>query len=464
MPGGELYTREELLLIAASVARFDRPERTYERYLAAFGPRRSKKAVLAKRSLPEVQKLVHQIVDAGLAALAPVDNAEPLTAEGPSQKLKAHWDPEAGELTILKPRDGTWSKPSDLLDRARIAWEEGENGEPVPIHWTIQGIDLNEWATAMKLPDGTPASVPNWQAKLRLKARPDAPVLQAMERILLQIGQAVPARPKVAYMPQEEGHLLELVLPDLHFGKLAHAAESGEDADTKIITARMLECAESLISRAQEQYPISEFVYIVGNDLLNADSEEGTTTGGTRQDVDSRKHKVLDAVMVAMTHVIDRLLEIAPGSVYCVPGNHDRESSQAVARFLAAWYRQTQQVKVDTSPMTRKYHRFGNVLLGFTHGDSEPVKHLPIIMADESPDFGKTTIREWHIGHVHKAQEFTTMTMDETRGIRVRHLPSLSGLDAWHARKGYRSLKQADAFVWSATKGLRSIIVDQPTR
>jgi hypothetical protein len=134
MPGGELYTREELLLIAASVARFDRPEKTYERYLAAFGPKRTQKAVLAKRSLPEVQKLVHQIVDAGLAALAPVDNAEPLTAEGPSQKLKAHWDPEAGELTILKPRDGTWSKPSDLLDRARIAWEEGENGEPVPIH------------------------------------------------------------------------------------------------------------------------------------------------------------------------------------------------------------------------------------------------------------------------------------------------------------------------------------------
>jgi hypothetical protein len=180
--------------------------------------------------------------------------------------------------------------------------------------------------------------------------------------------------------------------------------------------------------------------------------------------VDSRKHKVLDRVMVAMTHVIDRLLEVAPGSVYCVPGNHDRESSQAVARFLSAWYRQTDQLAVDVSPMTRKYHRFGDVLLGFTHGDQEPVKHLPIIMADECPDFGSTRIREWHIGHVHKAKEFETMTTDETRGIRVRHLPSLSGLDAWHAAKGYRSLKQADAFVWSATRGLRSIIVDQPTR
>jgi hypothetical protein len=285
-----------------------------------------------------------------------------------------------------------------------------------------------------------------------------------MERILERIEQVIPPRPAVELPDTDEGHLLEIVLPDLHFGKLAHREESGEDADTKIITERMLAVSESLISRAVDQYPISEFVFIVGNDLLNADSEEGTTTGGTRQDVDSRKHKVLDRVMLAMTHVIDRLLEVAPGSVYCVPGNHDRESSQAVARFLAAWYRQTDQLAVDVSPMTRKYHRFGDVLLGFTHGDQEPTKHLPIIMADECPDFGATRIREWHIGHVHKAKEFETMTTDETRGIRVRHLPSLSGLDAWHAAKGYRSLKQADAFVWSGTRGLRSIIVDQPTR
>jgi hypothetical protein len=287
-------------------------------------------------------------------------------------------------------------------------------------------------------------------------------VLKAMETILERISLAVPPRPEVGYTALEDGHLLEIVLPDLHFGKLAHKAESGEDADTKIISARMLECAESLIKRAETQYPISEFVFVVGNDLLNADSEEGTTTGGTRQDVDSRKHKVLDQVMVAMTHVIDRLLDIAPGHVYCVPGNHDRESSQAVARFLGAWYRQTAGIQVDTSPMTRKYHRFGDVLLGFTHGDSEPTQHLPIIMADESPHFGQTRIREWHIGHVHKAKEFQTLTTDEMRGIRVRHLPSLSGLDAWHARKGYRSMKQADAFVWHPSQGLRSIIVEQP--
>jgi hypothetical protein len=464
MAGGQVYSRAELMLIAASVARGEKPDQTWARYRAEFGEARGQVSINAQRSKPKTMQMVAQIVEAGLAAIGPAIEAEPLTADGPARKIKAQWDPEAGELTLLKPRDGTWSKPADLLDRAGIAWEEGDNGEPVPLHWQIQGIDLNEWATAMKLPSGQPASVPNWQAKLKLKAREDAPVLKAMERILERLEVAAPVRPPVEYAAHDEGHLLEIVLPDLHFGKLAHRSEVGEDSDTKIISARMLACAESLISRAVAQYPISQFVFVVGNDLLNADTELGTTTGGTRQDVDSRKHKVLDAVMVAMTHVLDRLLEIAPGSVYCVPGNHDRESSQAVARFLSAWYRQNDSIRVDTSPRTRKYHRFGEVLLGYTHGDQEPTRHLPIIMADECPEWGQTRIREWHIGHVHKAKEFETLTLDETRGIRVRHLPSLSSLDAWHDAKGYRSLKQADAFVWSGTRGLRSIIVEQPDR
>jgi hypothetical protein len=457
------YSYREILLIAESVARFDPPSVTMDKYEAEFGKgTRSPHSIATQRSAQRTRDLINRIVDAGMATLDPVSHTEVLSDQTPTKRIQAAWDSETQELTLLKPRDGTWSKPGDLLTRAGIEWEEGANGEPVPTHWIISAIDVNEWATAMRLPDGKPASVPNWQCKVRLKPRPEAQVLKAIEAILERISEAVPAAPKIVYPPHTDGHLLELVLPDLHFGKLAHRSETGEDMDSAIISARFLSCAESLIARAQAQYPISQWVYVVGNDLLNADSEAGTTTAGTRQDIDSRRHKVLDTVMLALTHVIDRLLQIAPGSVYCVPGNHDRESAQAVARFLAAWYRQNPAVSVDTTPRTRKYHRFGEVLLGFTHGDQEPVRQLPIIMADECPEFSETRIREWHIGHVHKSKEFETLTTDETRGIRVRHLPSLSGLDAWHAAQGYRSLKQADAFVWSSTRGLRAIIVDQP--
>ena len=470
MAGGALLTDEEITCIAESVARRETTQQTYHRYTDAF-PKAGRKlnAVTSLRSNPKVLDKIQHIVDAGLAALHPViasgkrhvADVEHDTVS--TSAVRTTWDPESQELTILKPKNAQWTKPADLLERAGIAFELDDLGHPVPLRYTMPPIELNEWGTAMKVgPERRPIVVPNWQCAMKLRPRNDAPVLQAMERILERIGDAVPPRPVVSLPAHDEPHLLEIVLPDLHFGKLSHHEETGEDTDSGIIRDRMMAAAESLISRAVDQYPVGEFVFVVGNDLLNADTEAGTTTGGTRQDVDSRKHKVLDIVMESMTHVLDRLLQIAPGSVYCVPGNHDWESSQAVARFLSAWYRQTDHLQVDTSPKSRKYHRYGDVLLGFTHGHMEPVKQLPLIMADECPEFGATRIREWHIGHVHKASEFTTLTTDETRGIRVRHLPSLSGLDAWHDQKGYRSLKQADAFVWSGSRGLRSIIVEQP--
>jgi hypothetical protein len=463
MPNGRAWTHAENLCVAYSVCVGESEAQTIRRFQAAFpGTDRTNLTLKSRRSHGAVKALMRRIADAGMAAIAPTANSDPLEDSGPTKRLKSSWDPETQELVVLKPRDGSWSKPADLLDRAEIAYSLDDHGHPIPHLYTVPSVDLNEWATAMKLPDGTAASVPNWQCKLRMKPRVDAPWIAAFDRVLDQISEKVPEVPRVEYPAHDEPHLLELVLPDLHFGKLAHREESGEDMDTGIISDRMMACAESLIARAVEQYPIGEFVFVVGNDLLNADNEMGTTTGGTRQDVDSRKHKVLDRVMIAMTHVIDRLREIAPGHVYCVPGNHDRESSQAVARFLAAWYRSNGDVQIDVSPKTRKYHGFGEVLLGFAHGDQEPIKSLPLIMADEAPGWSRSRIREWHLGHLHSSKEMDFLTTSESRGVRVRHLPSLSGADAWHSGKGYHAIKQADAFVWSGSRGLRSIIIDQP--
>jgi hypothetical protein len=54
-----------------------------------------------------------------------------------------------------------------------------------------------------------------------------------------------------------------------------------------------------------------------------------------------------------------------------------------------------------------------------------------------------------------------SLTTDERRGVRVRQLSSLTGLDAWHKSKGYRAQKQGDGFVWHPVKGLRDIVVEQ---
>lgn len=456
------YTEDELLLIAESVVKMDKVAETHRLHQSRFPDRpRSIDSIMTQRSNNRVKEIVHEVWEAGYATLygstvEEGDSPDPL-------KVKAKLDPSTGELSILKPRDGTWTKPADLLERAGIAFELDERGQPVPLHYTIRHIDLNEWGTAMKVGrEKKPVVVPNWQCALKLLPRKDAPALKAMESVLERISEGRVHHPRVAIGKPDGNQLLELVLPDLHFGKLAHAAETGEDMDTGIIVDRMMWATESIVSRAQQNYGIGESLFIVGNDLLNANNEEGTTGKGTRQDIDSRLHRVLEHVMEACTHAIDRLAELGPVTVLLVPGNHDPEVSQAVARYLYAWYRHDGSIRVDTSPNPRKYHRHGKVLLGFTHGDSEKASQLPLIMADEAgQDWADTQWREWHLGHIHKAKEYMGLTTDEQRGVRVRHLSSLTGLDAWHHKMGYRAMKQADGFVWCPETGLRDIIVEQ---
>jgi hypothetical protein len=43
--------------------------------------------------------------------------------------------------------------------------------------------------------------------------------------------------------------------------------------------------------------------------------------------------------------------------------------------------------------------------------------------------------------------------VDDQRGVQIQILPSLSGTDYWHYKKGYLSNKQAKAFLYDLEKG-----------
>jgi hypothetical protein len=46
------------------------------------------------------------------------------------------------------------------------------------------------------------------------------------------------------------------------------------------------------------------------------------------------------------------------------------------------------------------------------------------------------------------------VTVDDKLGVTVRILRSLSGVDAWHAGKGYIGTRGAEAFVWRKSGGI----------
>lgn len=248
-------------------------------------------------------------------------------------------------------------------------------------------------------------------------------------------------------------YLLELALFDVHFGKLSHREEVGEDYDIYIATERWHNAVNSLLSRVNLK-DIEKILLPVGNDLINIDNFRNQTTAGTPQDVDSRFHKIVRTVRDVLITTINKLKEIAPVDVVCVSGNHDQQTAFLLVDIIDAYYHNDNNVSVFNQPTLRKYYQYGNTSIMFTHGDKERFNDLGMIFAAENPKLWANTKQRYiQIGHLHHNKK-QTFVVQEYQGFTIQIIPSLSTNDAWHAGKGFNSLKQAKAFLYNKKEGL----------
>lgn len=308
----------------------------------------------------------------------------------------------------------------------------------------------------------------NYQVTLQLEPNIERLTLEEIRKQLLEdMKEHRPQYRKIKRPRRKRGAERMLLCADffdLHVGMLAWGEETGEDDwDTKVLVPIVMETVETLIQRV-EGFPIDEVLVPMGNDVLHADNQFGTTARGTRLDIDSRHLKTFRAARRLMVAVIDRLREIAPVSVKVVPGNHDRERSQYLGEALFSWYHEAKDVTVDNEARLRKYFQFGKTLLGFTHGSEERPEDLALVMASEVPElWAATEFREYATGHLHRRKKSVKPTLPDLRqlntasthnGVTVRTIPSLVPADAWHASKGYvGGGRAAEVYLYSDQHG-----------
>ena len=257
----------------------------------------------------------------------------------------------------------------------------------------------------------------------------------------------------VKHKAHEGGCVLELSIPDLHFGRLCWHPESGHNYDIAIAREVFVAAVKDLLGRTTE-YPIERVLFVLGNDYFNVNSSLLSTVKGTVQDEDCRWRKSYVFGRRLAVEAIDLCRDVAPVEVMVIPGNHDAERIFYLGDSLECWYDKCDDVVVDNSPTTRKYFVFGKNLLGFTHGHDEKMDKLPLIMATErGREWGSATYREIHIGHLHHRTVRSFVPSDDYNGVRVRILPSLVNRDAWEREKGYDAVREAIAMIWDKDKG-----------
>lgn len=370
-----------------------------------------------------------------------------LSAElSPEEKIKFEEDLEGGGII-----DATGIVHVKTLDQiiaeAKIDLQIWEIDRHVINKWDVTNAEGKKWQ--------------NWQVKVWLKKKFEAEQAFSAAMLFETLVQGyAPKLPKIKYKhDRKEKNLLELNLFDLHLGKLCWGEEVNNNYDIKIASARFEYALDTLVKRAGA-YDFERILFPIGNDFFNSDNHVNTTTMGTRQDEDVRWQKSFRIGHKLLTDGINKLRELAPVDVLIVPGNHDYQKSFYLGEVLSAYYRNDESVMVDNSANVRKYYNYGQVLLGFTHGNLEKHESLRSLMSYEAKKhWANTQYREWHLGHQHrklaKAHVVKSDLLHEELGVTIRSMSSLAGTDVWHHMSGYVGpVRAAEGFIWNHDSGM----------
>lgn len=236
-------------------------------------------------------------------------------------------------------------------------------------------------------------------------------------------------------------------MTDCHVGMLAWDKETGEDWD--------LDLAESCLVTTLLQMIAAAPAANVGilnqlGDFLHFDSlTPMTPTSHHILDADSRYQKVVQVAVRILRRVISAMLEKhSKVHVEMKEGNHDPSGSVWLRVMFAELYKNNPRVSINLSPNPYTMLVHGTTLLGFYHGHLTKLAQLPILYAAQFPkEWGATEFRYIHTGHKHHVEE------KEHPGVKVIQHPTLAAPDAYAARGGWLSKRQATSMTYHLTKG-----------
>lgn len=245
-------------------------------------------------------------------------------------------------------------------------------------------------------------------------------------------------------------------LTDSHVGMLAWGDETGADWDLDIAERTLTGCFEALVLGAQRA---ETAVVAQLGDFLHFDSLQAITpTSGHLLDADSRFQKVVQSAVRILRRVVDvALMHHQRVIVLMAEGNHDMASSVWLRTLFAALYEREPRVTVINDPLPYYVHQHGDVMLAWHHGHLKKNDQLPLLFASQFPRvWGSTVKRYAHTGHRHHLE------IKEHSGMTVVQHSTLAARDAYAARGGWMSEREATAYTYHAKRGCVASVTVSP--
>lgn len=273
------------------------------------------------------------------------------------------------------------------------------------------------------------------------------------DELISELKRYTPKYRKIEREKVKDGALLYINLADMHFNKLCEDHVSGGVYDLEEARRRVDDGLKRLLTYAAS-FPIDQIVLVIGNDILNSDTPNGTTTSGTPQSNDRHWSTAFRVAKNSVIAMIELLLGFADVHAIHCPSNHDYQTGFFLADSVSSWFDGHPNVTFDVSMRHRKYFQFGKNMIMSDHGDGVKVADTPMIMAQEQPKMWAETAHRYSFkGHIHHKDVRTFQKAKEFHGVLVEHLSSPSPKDEWHDRNGYNSAQAMECTLHDRENG-----------
>lgn len=325
-----------------------------------------------------------------------------------------------------------------------------------PFQWEVISYKNNYWQTQQK--GGVVMDL--YQSKLVVKPKEVAINPEKVKLFFEELDRKYVDGPEdIQADDRSSNRMLEVNISDLHIGKYYYDDVNNIRYDT-LYTKNLW---KDLISKIKEKisghhYSYIQFIWC--NDFFNSDGMRKTTTSGIPQDTDLDWQELFNVGLSLLIEMIENLKIINPNrktpiKIIYTPSNHDHQVSWYAVKFLEAWFKDDVYVSVDSSKYPRKYIKFGNTLIGYSHGDTKThPKNVASLMPLESPDlWSNTQFREFHLAHLHSEH-----MIQEINGVIVRRCSTVTFPDLYHIENGYvGNERKVQLFVYDEISGLDTI-------
>lgn len=255
--------------------------------------------------------------------------------------------------------------------------------------------------------------------------------------------------PQITPIGSNDGHVVEITIPDLHSGAKAFEHITGKKINLQTIYNEATTAIENIILQINPQQTKKIMLVTLG-DLIHVDNSKNTTTNYTPQDTDGTVDMMIQNAVTFLSETIVKLEQIAPVEYIYVPGNHDKTTGWCAAYALSCLFQTHKNVTFDITPKAHKFRIIGANAVGWTHGDTCKGNRLNGLMHGLTNGMGGILQRVLHVGHLHSNSSNGNI-FNPGFGDYVEHLDSVCGATEYEYDAAFPQtpLRYMTAFMWS---------------